>query len=41
MKRALTLALTATAPDWVDVVRPWLVVACGLALVLARNSFPL
>ena len=40
MKRALTLALTVTAPDWVDVVRPWLVIGCGLALVFARNPFP-
>jgi hypothetical protein len=40
MKRVLTLALTATAPDWVDVVRPWLVLGCGLALVLARNPSP-
>lgn len=40
MQRALALALTATAPDWVDVVRPWLVVTCGLALVLARAPLP-
>ena len=40
MKRALSLALTTTAPDWVDVVRPWLVIGCGLALVLAGNPFP-
>lgn len=40
MKRALTLAMTATAPDWVEAVRPWLVIGCGMALVLARNPFP-
>ena len=40
MKRALTFALTTTAPEWVDVVRPWLVAVGGLALVLARNPFP-
>lgn len=40
MKRALTLAPTTAAPDWVDAVRPWLVIGCGLALVLARNPLP-
>lgn len=41
MQRVLTLVLTTSAPDWVEIVRPWLVIGCGVALVLARNPFPL
>lgn len=40
MQRVLALALTTSAPDWVDVVRPWLVLGCGIALVLARQPLP-
>lgn len=40
MIRALTLVLTSSAPNWVTAVRPWLVVGCGITLVLARDPFP-
>ena len=40
MQRAITLARTATTSEWVDLMRPWLVLGCGLALVLARQPLP-
>ena len=41
MQRALALVCTATMPDWVEALRPALVIGCGLALVLARQPLPL
>ena len=40
MQRALAMVCTASMPEWVESLRPVLVIGCGLALVLARQPLP-